>query len=261
MLKAAKKITAVIMVVLVLITSFVFGAAAETVTVTDYGFSIQLPDGYTLLNSKNASKNKELIESLGYTVDSFKNYLKAKTDGGYTTLFLGLNPSNGSQISFKVSTTDFSKKIVDMTLLNDEAFAKTAKELVKIPGASYKSVSVKGMKLIEISTSGKDSGGDFCSVQYLTVRNGNLFSIGFSFDGAMDDSKGDIAWKTIGTLDIKNSEVPSAWDAESIVQIIFISIAILAGVVLAIIVVYSLIRDFIRRRRNNEQDKEYITRR
>ena len=235
---------------------------AETAaTVPEHGLSLTLPDGYLLLNSETAEDNQDLIESLGYSLSSFKSYLnKTKPDQPHT-LFIGVNPSTKAQVSVKVWTTDFSKRIGDLAFLNDDSLAKTAKELVTTKGASYKTVSSGGMKLIEIRSNTKDSGGDFCLVQYVTVCNNNFYSVSFSFSGSLDDGKVATAWSALESFEIKNQLKASGWDVGSVLIIIFLCLAVLGAVFVAVLTVISIVKDIKKRRADEAEFFDFIERR
>lgn len=261
MIKKLHRLSVALIGVVLLSVCFCITASAETAASEEHGLTLTLPDGYVLLNSDTAEDNKDIIESLGYTVSSFENYLKASGENSATTLFLGIEPQTKAQISVKNWSTDFSKKITDLSLLSGDALTKTAKELVKVEGASYKTVSVNGMALIEIRANGKDSGGDFCSVQYLTVRNGQFYSVTATFEGSIDDAKVDIAWKTVSSLEIENANSETVWDAETILIMILLGAVILAGAVAVVIILYSFIKDIKNRRSDAAESSDYIERR
>lgn len=246
--------------VCLLITSILFTftalAAGQKVTASEHDLSLNLPDEYVLLNNETASDEKELIESYGYTVSSFKSYLKTNQ-----IILFATSSATNTQISVKSWTSDFSSDAGDMSYLSSEALASVAKELVTVSGASYKTVSVNSMELIEISSSGNDSGGDFCSVQYVTIRNGAFYSINFAFSGALDDSKVQTAWDIICTLNIKDTLTANAWDISSVIEMFLIWALIILAVVAIVIVMISFIKDIHNRRSDAIQEVEYIERR
>ena len=261
MTKILKPFLSAILTFLVL-TFFCTVALAETVAKDSYhALSVTLPENYLLLNSDTAEDNVELIESLGYSISSFKNYLKPTENGELQTLFLGVDPSSKYQISVKTWSTDFSKKIGNLAILDGDALAQTAKELVTTKGASYKTASANGMKLIEVRLSAKDSGGDFCSVQYVTVCNGNFYSLNFTFGGALNNQKADLAWNTLSSFKIKNAHQNSGWDTGSIFIIILLSVAIAGAIVLSVIIIISIIKDIQKRRTDPVETDDFIERR
>ena len=133
--------------------------------------------------------------------------------------------------------------------------------MVKTKGASYKSVQVNGMKLLEIRTNNKDSGGSFGSVQYLTIRNGYFYSVNFTFVGKLDDSKVNTAWNTLSSFNVKTNSEKSVWDVNSILIMVVLTAAIIAGIVLMVVIIYTLIRDIKKNRNDANTNGDYIERR
>ena len=238
-----------------------FASAESQVKVEEHSLTFSLPNNYVLLNADTAKDNEDLIESLGYSVSSFKNYLKPADKNSPQTLFLGVMPNTKSQILVKSWSTEFSKKINDFSYLNDSSLFKTAKELITTNDASFKIVSANGMKFVEIRTNAKDSGGDFCSVQYITVRNGKFYSLNFTFSGSINDQNVQSAWDALITLKIKSSLDKSVWDAGSITILVLLFAVIIIGIIVAGIIVYSIITDIKKRRLDINEDSDYISRR
>lgn len=249
--------------VLIILCCFsVLCVSAETLAESDdHELSLSLPDGYVLLDSETAEDNIDLIEELGYSLSSFLNYLKPANEATPQPLFLGVEQSTKAQISVKYWSTDFSKKIEDFSLLDDEALTKAAKELVQSKGSAYKTVSANGMKLIEIRSNTKDSGGDFCSVQYVTVCNKGFYSLNFTFAGNLNDQKVQTAWDTLTTFEIETDINDGVWDVDTILIIVLLGAGVLAAVVLAVVIVVSIIKDIKKHRADATENSEYIERR
>lgn len=231
-------------------------AEAETVQIADHHFSITLPENTVLLDQNTASEQKELIESFGYTVSSFKNYLSLNQ-----MLFFAADPQTGLQISCKTWESDFSADTEDLSYLSEEMMASVASKIVTGKGASYKTVSVGTLRLLEIRTEGKDSGGAFSSMQYVTIRNGAFYSVNVAFSGELDDSKVQTAWDLICTLQIKSRASTSAWSFSSIFEMILIWVLILLALVAIVIVILSFIKDIRSRRADRTSAPDYIERR
>lgn len=252
---------AIITVVILLAFGSVVCLAETKAESSEHLLTLTLPDGYILLNSETAKDNQALIESLGYSVSSFKNYLDSTNDGQPNTLFIGLNPSTRAQITAKSWFTDFSQKVGSFAFLDNEALSLTAKELVTVKGASYKIVSANGMKLIEIRSTTKDSGGEFCSVQYITVCNNNFYSLNFTFSGAISDDKVSTAWNTLETFKIKDTLASSAWDFGSVLIMVLIFLAIIGTLIFAVIIVISIVKDIKKRKTDPDESFDFIERR
>ena len=128
-------------------------------------------------------------------------------------------------------------------------------------GASYKSDSANGMVLLEIRLNGMDSGGKFCSIQYITVCNGNFYSLNFTFAGSVNEQRVELAWNTLSTFRIKSDLNKSAWDAGSIFIIVLLSLAIIGAAVLAVVIVFSIVKDIKKRRADPDENGDFIERR
>jgi hypothetical protein len=252
---------AVITVALLILAGSVVCLAETEAENSAHSLSLTLPDGYVLLNSETAEDHLSLIESLGYSLSSFKNYLKPAGDGLPSTLFIGLDPTTRAQITVKSWSTDFSKRVGSFAFLDSESLSLAAKELVTTKGASYKTVTANGMKLIEIRSTTKDSGGEFCSVQYITVCNSNFYSLNFAFSGAIDDGKVATAWGVLNSFEIKNKIPVSAFDFGSIMVIILIFLAIIGTLVFAAFIIVSIVKDLKKRRLDPDEDFDFIKRR
>ncbi len=255
--KIKRRITT-ILVCLLLLIPFNGSALAEGVvaTVKEHKLSLILPEGAVILNEETAEDHKEWITSFGYTVASFTNYLKMNS-----ILLFATEPESGLQISVKTWDSEFSKSTEDMAYLSDEAMRSVARELVRVKGASYKTVIVNGMQLLEIRSSGKDSGGSFCSVQYVTIRNGSFYSVNHAFAGPLNQEKVQQAWDSIVSLQIKDTVTAPAWDMASIFETILISALILLALFAIGVVLYSFVQDWRHRRSASADEVAYIERR
>ncbi len=224
-------------------------------SVAEHELVIVLPEGSVPLTEHNASKQSEIIESFGYTVTSFKNYLKTNQ------IILFAAAPDDVQISIKNWHSDFAADTEDMSYLSDTALTSVAKQLVTVSGATYKTVLVNSMKLIEVRSNGKDSGGDFSSVQYITIRNGAFYSVNIAFSGKLSDEKVQSAWDIICGMKIKDNISKSAWDFSSIFEMILLCALIIVALVAIVLIVLSFVKDIRSRRADTADEVEYIERR
>ncbi len=231
-------------------------ATESAIKISEHNFSLTLPEGTVLLDQNTASKEKELIESFGYTVSSFKNYLTINQ-----IILFAADPQSGLQISVKTWDSDFALDTIDLAYLSDETLDSVASKIVTAKGAEYKTVSVGSLRWIEIRTGGTDSGGDFSSVQYVTIRNGAFYSVNVAFSGKLDDAKVQTAWDLICSTSIKSKKPATAWDVSSIFEMILIWALILLAIVAIIIVILSFVKDIRFRRTDHAEEVEYIERR
>lgn len=231
-------------------------ATESEIKLSEHNFSLTLPEGTVLLDQNTASKQKELVESFGYTVSSFKNYLTMNQ-----IILFAADPQSGLQISVKMWESDFAMDTVDLSYLSEEALNSVARKIVTVKGAVYKTVSVGSLRWIEIRTGGKDSGGDFSSVQYVTIRNGAFYSVNVAFSGKLNDAKVETAWELICSTAIKSKAPATAWDISSVFEMVLIWALILLAVVAIIIVIVSFVKDIRYRHTDRTEEVEYIERR
>ena len=251
-----KKLT-LFFAVLVLILIMPLSAFAEEnkISLKEHNLSLTLPNGFTLLDSANASKNEELIEDFGYTVSSFKGYLEQNS------IILFATDKNNTQLSLKCWETDFSKEIIDLKLLGEEALKSVAKQIITLPGASYKSATIGDMRLFEVKKADNDSGGDFYSVQYVTIRNKKIYSLNIAFPGKESEENKTAAFEIAKSLKIADKSTSSPWDVPSVFEMVLIWVIIIVAAVTLVIIVISFVGDYKKRRAEKDAGTEIIFRR
>lgn len=251
-----KKLT-LFFTVLVLILVLPFSALAEEteVSVKEHNLSLTLPSGFTLLDSSNAEENENLVKNFGYTVSSFKGYLEQNS------IILFAAAEDNTQLSIKCWETDFSKEVTDLSLLDEDALKSVAKQIIIIPGASYKSATVGGMKLFEVKKADNDSGGDFYSVQYVTIRNGKIYSVNIAFPGKESEESKAAAWEIAKSLKIADKTTTSPWDVTSVFEMVLIWVIIIAAAVTVVIILVSFVVDCKKRKAEKSAGTEIIFRR
>ncbi len=254
-MKKSFTLVRVALLTLALCFAFVITALAQTISVPDHDLKLTLPEDFTEINADNAKDNIDIIKSFGYEEKSFKNYLE--TEG----ILIFATAPNDIQLNVKSWETDFSKKTEDLSFISDEALLEVRDKLIGKNYTSTSTATVNGMKLISVNKNDKDSGGEYCTVQYFTVRNGRIYSFALSFPGSLDDAKTDLAWNLICTAEIEDNISPSALSIESIILIIFIWLLIAVGIVSVIIILASFIKDGIRKRNSKGYGADYIERR
>ena len=206
-------------------------------------------DGTLLKKDKSISlKNKEAIENFGYTVSSFKSYLKQNN-----VLIFALDKQNKTQLAVKCFETDFSKEILELSALDDDAVNKVAKKLVTADGSVYKLDTVNGMKMIEARLSQKSEKESYFSVQYITIRNGKIYSFSLSFEGEESEESINTAWNLVKGFFIKDVTTVSSWSAANIFEFSVIWIIIGVAVLAIVLIIISFIKD--RRKKSAEAEK------
>ena len=256
MKKLLAKLTAVI-ISLVLCFAFTLPALAEEneVEVKEHSLTFEMPAGFTALDSSNAAKNEEAVENFGYTGYSFNSYL------GQNNILLFASNTDGTQICRKCWETDFSKEIADLGVLSEDTLASVASQIITLKGATYKISKVNGMRVFEVRKTDTDSGGNFFSVQYVTIRNGKIYSLNFAFSGNESEANRDFAWETVKGLKITNKSSSSPWDVASVFEMVLIWVIIIAAAVTVVVIFISFIGDYKKRKAEAEAGTEIIFRR
>lgn len=228
----------------------------EILSAESHNLKLSLSDDYLVLTEENANKYSEEIKAFGYTVSSFKNYLIQNN-----IIIFGLDTKNKTQVAVKTFETDFSKEIEELSLLSDNALNDVAKKLVTVKGASWRTAKVNGMRMIEMRYTGSDAGGNFYSVQYITVRNGKIYSFCTNFNGEKSDAKTEIAWNLVKNLNIENVTVKGAWTPSAIFEFAVIWVIIVIAAAAAVVIIVSFIRDRKRTKMSSYTKDNTISRR
>ncbi len=240
---------------LMLFLTLSFTALAEAVSVADYDLKLTLPEGFTELNADNAKENIDIIRGFGYEEKSFKSYLEREG-----IIFFATH-SDGIQLNIKSWETDFSKKTEDLSYISDEVLIGVRDKLIGKNYTSTSTAKVNGIKFISVNKNDKDSGGEFCTVQYFTVRNGKIYSFALSYPGSLDEVKEKLAWDFICTVEIEDNISPSAWSLGNIILMIFIWLLIVVGIAAVALIFFSFVKDVIRKRNSSSYGADYIERR
>lgn len=244
----------IITVILALCILCAFPAAA--VSLESYGLSLDLPEKYTVLTPDNIAQNAEFLEQLGHTVQSMNKYFSDNK-----LILFASDRANGRQIQVKRTETDFTKQLVDLSLLSESQVLEFATDILPEEyAANYTVVKLGELCLYEIDSVHTDNIGQFCSRQYVTIRDGCLYSLTFFENGEKMSadflSEVDSA---LSTLDIKQTKKVTATDAESITEVVIVWLLIALVAVLAAVMLIGLVRDAVKN--SGEEEKTVINRR
>lgn len=211
---------------------------------SDKQVSFSVPDGYTELTAANIKNHEEELNLLGYSEDSFKKYLEKNN-----ILFIAINDDNTSQITLREYGDGLSFEISDLDDYSDSDIDILAKSLVPKNSLYYK-VSVNGTKYMQIISKNTDSGGAFCSVNYLTVKNGTFYSLLFNYsESSLSKENLDNSFNAINALLIKADSPSGNWSFTDI--LLFIGAMILLFLLIAVIItiIWFFIVDIIKKRK------------
>ena len=240
---------------LTLILTVALSVSVGAVSLDEYKFNIEIDESYRVLTEKNIEKSEELVESLGHSIDSMKQYFKDNA-----LIMFAVSEDGKRQLQVTCQETEFSQRMDDISLLGEDEALGFVSRFIKADNVSdIALITVGDMKLYEVASTNKDSGGSFCTVQYITVRGGKLYTIGF-FEGssAMSEEFKGFASDTIGTLSIGKNGGAGFSGTENIAEMIIVGLLIVLAAVVAIMVIVSLVRDAIR---YDEDKKPLIIRR
>ncbi len=241
--------------VAVALLAFWIPASAETFSDAQRGVTLQVPDGYTVVTAETLDEQAEYLETLGHSVDSFGTYFSK--DG---LLLFAASADGDRQVQLKCVQTDFTAEIGDLSLLDDTKAREVASKIISdTTKATWDLFEFSGMKLFEIRTSTADSGGAFCTVQYVTIRNGSLYTLAcYSAGENLAQADLDAAAEMLSGFRIQQQKQKfSVFDAESIFLTALICLAILAALGVMGFIVYSFFKDAKRKRDENDVS-EYV---
>lgn len=220
---------------------------------------VTFPENYTVITSDNISYNSDFIELLGYSEESFGKYLRQNNIVSFAA-----NENNGRQFLFSVYETDLSKQLGDIS-------GKTDSELEVIGNAIFGKTDARIIRsdaeaFFEITTAVTDEDLEYCTVQYVTIRNGKYYTLNYhGSEPQLSDSEYNEIRSVLGTLTIPREKGFAAsvktGGATQIFYSVFIGVLTLVGAVLIVLLSVSLIRDLRRNRNGRSKENFKIKRR
>lgn len=230
-------------------------ALGTEIELKEHNLKLTLPEGYNRLTTSTSKEMTEKVEAFGYTTSSFKSYLEQNK-----ILIFAAEEGSKTQLSLKCWETDFSKDVVDLSVFDSNGLSAVAAGLITAPGSSYKSVTVNGMKMFEVRSTDADSGGEFHSVQYITVRNSKIYCLNMSFMGKEKAENIETAWNTAQTLKISDHSTSVNWGFSSVFEMVLIWVMIIGAVIAICVIVISFIRDYKKYKADQEAGNDTIYR-
>lgn len=239
-----KRISALLSVLLMLIGLFSLSAAAYSDK--EFNFTVDAPEQYTVINADNVSSNQDFLQKINYTASGFKDYL-AKNN----IVYYAINKADGSEIVLKCVSSEFSKNIEDINLLSNEAIARVADTILS--DKSYTVCEKNSSKFFKVTIDSEDRGGGFFGSQYITVKNGYMYSLSFTFQNSIAST---VSSKTEnGVLESFYIDENSGFSWEKfgdIIIAVIITLCIVLFVIVAGYVIYTFINDI--RTKNSSND-------
>ena len=238
--------------------------AAETVSPAGHGISVQVPDGFKILNEKNAKSEKAFIESLGMDAENFAKNLR---ESG--TLLFAVTQDGKRQLNLKVIENDLSKELYDLTGLTPENQEDAGRRIIAgleetenmtVLGSERAAVSGTQFYRVRVRVSSPD--GEFCFVQYFSIFAGKYYALVY-YNSASALSQEDLqtADAAFSSMKIRRSPKPTAANAGVILQIVFIAAVVALAFAGIVYILYTFVRDIRRRRQEREAALDKIYRR
>lgn len=208
------------------------------VSALGYEYSITPSDNFTF--AKQGDDLTKIAKKLNMTTDDLNKYFSDNK-----LIYLAVSDDVKSQIKISVTEDEFSKKVNDISLLDDNALNNFAKSL----SSDSSIVTNNDRKFVLVNDTHKDSGGIYTVTQYITICDGKTFYfIGYN-DGKDISKEISSVFKTF-TLNQQQSD-----SADNNVFSIVIIIGIVVFSMVAIIMVIGIIRLKIKDYKESKDEK------
>ena len=135
-----------------------------TVSALGYEYSITPSDNFTF--AKQGDDLTQIAKKLNMTTDDLNKYFSDNK-----LIYLAVSDDVKSQIKISVTEDEFSKKVNDISLLDDNALNNFAKSL----SSDSSIVTNNDRKFVLVNDTHKDSGGIYTVTQYITICDGKTF--------------------------------------------------------------------------------------
>ncbi len=190
----------------------------------DSEISIEIPEDFTVNYAENGFSS--VAKKTGMDEKALESY--AEQNG---IMFIAVNSDNSSQFRLSKSQNAFSKKVKDISALDENAIGEFAKSL---SDQSPQMRTVSGIKYITFTETLSDSGGEYTAYQMITVKNEYIYQFSCYNSGGTVDNQTE---KIVLSLKINDAVPYSPWQKVKIGAII----VLLAGVIA--IMVIGIVRD------------------
>lgn len=226
---------------------------------TDETVSIKYPKGFEVITAENAYDNEEFIEAIGYSTESFANHLQQNNIVSFAA-----NKDNSSQFTLIERETDLSAQLYDISEASDKEVNNIATALVKDGFSGIWRVG--GRTFIEVTKSVSDQDYEYCSAQYITIVGGKYYSLNYyGSNKNLGENDEKLIKKAIENLEIKDDggvfgTITSA-DTGRAIYMVLVALVIIVGAIFIVLLVSSMLRDYLKKRRSEENDSIRIKRR
>lgn len=242
-----KRLFCVIFVITILISVFSVSASAQEVE--KYNIDFDLPDEFIVLTEENIKENSDAIKSLGFTNETFKNYINSN----HIALFASLNDKS-CQITINVNKTKFTENTDSLNYFDDEYIGRILPELLGNKVATNEIKTFNDTKYVVVENKSTDSVGDFSYIQYVTVKNQRLYTITVSFSNAnITNENREYTEALIKKLVIS---VPNEKITMKSVQNVTVYIVLILVIIFLVLVVayfaYTIVKDILEKKNTSD---------
>jgi len=221
-------------------------------------FSCDTPSGFIELNTDNIDdeENEMFLNLLSHSEESFKKYFKDNN-----IQYFAMKADNSAQIMVRTARTDFTEVLEDMSTVKDEELKMIASSLLPKNAHSAK-VQTNGTTYLQTISSGKDSGGEFSAVTYITVKNGLLYTVVFNYPkSAITQEILDESFNHMINFKITDNTPNLYWSFEDILITVLIILAVIAILIFVVLIIISFVKDIIKKRKIDRSGEFKIKRR
>ncbi len=236
-----------IAVIIIIFSLFIVTANAEKIE--KFNIEYSLSKEFIVLTEENTASNENAIKSLGFTKESFKDYISANN----IVLFASL-PDKSCQITVNVNKTEFSEKSEDLDYLDDSYIAQIRSKIVNKKIDSNKIYIINSTKYILIENLGKDNAGEFSSLQFVTIKNKRLYTVTISFNNEELTEENTMLAENLmkGFIISAQKEKVNIKSFQNITVKIILILFIIFLAALVIYFVATLISDFLKNRNTSD---------
>lgn len=220
----------------IIINVFIFNVSG--LTLKEYNLDVSFPKSFTVITESTISDNTDFLETLKFDTGKFKEYIIQNN-----IILFAADTSSGCEMSVKYIATSFTEGVGDLSLLNDDSMDSVADKL--FGNANYSISDINGVKYFVQNFTSTDKGGNFSGVQYITVKNGGMYTLSFTFSGnALSDENINTVNQIVNNTNIKTASTGiTSKQVSDIVVIIILIIVIIALATAAVYIIVTVVLD------------------
>jgi len=221
-----------------------FTLPAGAVTLKDPRLSVDFPEDYIIITRDTVKKNIAYVEHIGHSSDSFLRFMTADS-----VVLYAATANNADQFQIKVSDSDFSGSVYDLSTLSEADLALTAEALTAQfsgEGALLFAdwVTANEVSYYRIATKNGDAQHPYCTVQYITIANGSYYVFAYyNSTAALSDENAALMDRVMGTFRFERRTLSGIDRATSMFQTVLVVTGIVVLAVIAVVIIITFVRD------------------